>query len=159
MTVRFDPVGVSDADALVRLARDFHEENGHPLTDAGEAALCQIAGGEPFARAWLVREQTKDLGYLIITLGFSVEYGGRDGFIDDLYLVPAARGRGLGRELIDFALVQGRELGIGTLHLEVETGNEAATRLYRAAGFTETGRRLMRLRLAACAQASDGASS
>jgi ribosomal protein S18 acetylase RimI-like enzyme len=147
VTVRFDPVGVSDADTLVRLARDFHAEDGHPLTKAGEAALRQIAHGEPFARAWLVREDDAALGYLILTLGFSVEYGGRDGFIDDLYLVPAARGRGFGRQVIDFALTQACELGIRTLHLEVETGNDAAARLYRAAGFTGTGRRLMRLRL------------
>jgi len=148
MTVRFDPVCVSDADTLVRLARDFHREDGHPLTEGGEAALRQIAHGEPFARAWLVREDDAALGYLIITLGFSVEYGGRDGFIDDLYLVSAARGHGLGRKLIDFARAQARELGIGTLHLEVEGGNDAAARLYRAAGFSETGRRLMRLRVA-----------
>jgi ribosomal protein S18 acetylase RimI-like enzyme len=147
VTLRFDPVRVSDAGTLVLLARDFHGEDGHPLTAAGEAALRQIARGEPLARAWLVREEDMVVGYLIITLGFSVEYGGRDGFIDDLYLMPAARGRGVGRKLIDFALVQARKLGIGTLHLEVKTGNDAATRLYRRAGFEETGRRLMRLRL------------
>jgi ribosomal protein S18 acetylase RimI-like enzyme len=147
MTLRFDPVCEGDAETLVRLARDFHQEDGHPLAEAGEKALRDIAHAEPFARAWLVRENDALLGYLVLTLGFSVEYGGRDGFIDDLYLVPAARGRGLGRRLIEFALAQARNLGIGTLHLEVETGNEAATRLYRAVGFSETGRRLMRLRL------------
>ena len=54
-------------------------------------ALRQIAHGEPFAQAWLVRRQGQALGYVIITLGFSVECGGRDGFIDDFYLVPAAQ--------------------------------------------------------------------
>jgi ribosomal protein S18 acetylase RimI-like enzyme len=147
MTLRFDPVCEDDAETLVRLARDFHREDGHPLTEAGERALRGIAGGEPLARAWLVRDDDAWLGYLILTLGFSVEYGGRDGFIDDLYLVPAARGRGFGRRLIEFALAQARDLGIGTLHLEVEAANEAATQLYRAVGFSETGRRLMRLRL------------
>jgi ribosomal protein S18 acetylase RimI-like enzyme len=147
VTIRVDPVCADDAETLVRLARDFHREDGHPLTEAGESALRGIADGEPFARAWLVRQGDALLGYLILTLGFSVEYGGRDGFIDDLYLVPAARGRGLGRRLIEFALAQARDLGIGTLHLEVEAGNEAATQLYRAVGFSETGRRLMRLRL------------
>jgi ribosomal protein S18 acetylase RimI-like enzyme len=69
------------------------------------------------------------VGYVVITLGYSIEYGGRDGFIDDLYLVPEPA------------------LGIGTLHLEVETGNDYASRLYRRAGFEATGRRLLRLRL------------
>lgn len=147
MTLTFDPAGEADADALLHLARAFHQEEGHPIGDAGEAALRQLARGEPMARAWIVRQQGEAIGYLIMTLGFSIEYGGRDGFIDDLYLVPSARGHGLGRRLLEFALARATELGIGTLHLEVETENDAATLLYRRAGFEETGRRLMRLRL------------
>jgi ribosomal protein S18 acetylase RimI-like enzyme len=150
VTLHFDPLTETDADALVELARTFHRDDGHPLTPAGETALRQIARGEPLARAWLVRQGDQTLGYVIITLGFSVEYGGRDGFVDDLYLVPETRGRGLGREVLEFTVAQAAALGIGTLHLEVETDNERATRLYRAAGFVETGRRLMRLSLRGC---------
>src|ERR1700733_4799474 len=127
MDLHFDPVGPTDAETLVQLAGDFHREDGHPLGAAGEAALRQCAHGEPCARAWLVRQQAEACGYVVITLGFSVEYGGRDGFIDDLYLVPACRGRGFGRRLLDFALARATELGIATLHLEVETINEPAT--------------------------------
>ena len=48
----------------------------------------------------------------------------------------------------DFHFEEGAaELGIRTLHLEVEVRNDNATRLYRIAGFRETGRRLMRLRV------------
>ena len=68
-------------------------------------------------------------------------------FIDDLYLAPNMRGQGVGRKLLDFALEEAARLGIGTLHLEVETDNARAARLYRSAGFEETGRRLMRRRL------------
>jgi ribosomal protein S18 acetylase RimI-like enzyme len=154
--VRFDPVAPSDGPALLAMARTFHAEDGHPLTRAGEAALLRVASGEePLARAWVVRGAgaVEPLGYLVLTLGYSVEYGGRDGFIDDLYLAPVLRGRGVGRRLLVFALEQATTLGIGTLHLEAEVGNAEALRLYRAAGFEETGRRLMRRRiqpLAAC---------
>jgi hypothetical protein len=89
------PVGPADADDLVALARAFHADEGRPLDAAAEAALAQIARGEPLARAWVARVAGCAVGYLSITLGYSVEYGGRDGFIDDLYLVPDARGREL----------------------------------------------------------------
>jgi len=89
------------------------------------------------------------VGYLIITLGYSVEYGGRDGFIGDVYLVPEARRAGLRRRLLAFALAEAERLGVRTLHLEVEVENERATRLYREGGFEETGRRLMRRRIMA----------
>ena len=84
----------------------------------------------------------------MLSLGFSIEHGGRDGFIDDLYLVPAARGMGLGRALLAFAVGEAEKLGIRMLHLEVEPGNDRAHDLYRRNGFTESGRRLMSLRLA-----------
>lgn len=142
--IHFDPVGPADADTLLRFAQDFHREDGHPLDAAGELAVVQITAGEPFARAWIVRQAHEAIGYVVLTLGYSIEYGGRDGFIDDLYLVPAARGRGVGRKLLDFTLARASELGIRTLHLEVEAGNDGATRLYRSAGFEATGRTLMR---------------
>jgi ribosomal protein S18 acetylase RimI-like enzyme len=146
-TPTFDLVRAEDAPTLLRLARDFHREDGHPLDRAGEEAVASVAAGEPFARAWLAREGNDVLGYLLITLGFSIEYGGRDGFIDDFFVTQAARGRGLGKKMLDFALAQADALGIRTLHLEVEPGNDPALDLYRAAGFEETGRRLMRRRL------------
>jgi ribosomal protein S18 acetylase RimI-like enzyme len=136
-----------DAALLLEMARAFHIEDGHPLTPAGEASAMRIARGEPLARAWIVRTAGRVVGYLVITLGYSIEYEGRDGFIDDLYLTPEVRGRGLGRMLIDFALLEAVRLGVGTLHLEVEGVNDSALHLYRAAGFEQTGRRLMRRRL------------
>jgi ribosomal protein S18 acetylase RimI-like enzyme len=147
MELHLDPVGIGDADALLHLARAFHLEDGHALDEAGETAVMQIAAGEPFARAWIVRQAHVAVGYVVLTLGYSIEYGGRDGFIDDLYLMPAMRGRGCGRQMLRFALSQAAELGIRTLHLEVEAVNESATRLYRSAGFAATGRTLMRCHL------------
>jgi len=147
MDVMFEIAREADADALLAMARAFHSEDGHPLDPMGEAAVVRIATGEPLARAWIVRNRRTALGYVVITLGYSIEYGGPDGFIDDLYVIPEARGRGLGKKLLEFALIEAAGLGITTLHLEVGTENEHACRLYRSAGFTSTGRRLMRLRL------------
>ncbi len=146
--VQSDPASAADAPALLDMARAFHAEGGHPLAASGEAAVLRAAAGEePLARIWIVRHAGEASGYLILTLGYSIEYGGRDGFIDDLYLAPGLRGRGVGARLVAFALERAAALGVGTLHLEVEAGNADAERLYRAAGFEETGRRLMRRHL------------
>ena len=147
MDVVFEMAREADADALLVMARAFHDEDGHPLDKMGEAAVVQVARGEPFARAWILRRGRVAVGYVVITLGYSIEYGGRDGFIDDLYLVPEARGHGLGGKLLEFTLTEAAALGIRTLHLEVETANEYASRLYRRAGFEASGRRLLRFRL------------
>jgi len=146
--LRFEAATVADLDALLALARAFHAEDGHALSQAGAGALAAVAGGEPLARCWLVRRAGRAVGYVVLSLGFSIEHGGRDGFIDDLYLVPAARGMGLGRALLAFAVGEAEKLGIRMLHLEVEPGNDRAHDLYRRNGFTESGRRLMSRRLA-----------
>jgi ribosomal protein S18 acetylase RimI-like enzyme len=112
-----------------------------------EAAVVPVARGEPFARAWILRHGRAVVGYVVITLGYSIEHGGRDGFIDGLYVVPEARGHGLGWKLLEFTLTAATALGVRTLYLEVETENEYASRLYQRAGFEATSRRLMRLRL------------
>jgi folate-dependent phosphoribosylglycinamide formyltransferase PurN len=56
-------------------------------------------------------------------------------------------GRAVGQISDTAALSQAAQLGIGTLHLEVETSNEQAARLYLSAGFKATGRTLMRVRI------------
>lgn len=142
-----DPAGPGDAELLIAFAQAFHREDGHPLSAEGEAALRQIAGVEPMARCWIIRRANEAIGYLVLTLGFSIEHGGRDGFIDDLYLIPSARGAGAGSVVLDFALEEARGLGIHMLHLEVDAANDRAMSLYRSRGFAENGRRLMSLRL------------
>ena len=147
--LQYDLALENEAEVLVGLARAFHTEDSHPLSPEGESALRRIASGEPMARCWLIRRAGQVIGYLVVTLGYSIEHGGRDGFIDDLYLVPSARGGGFGTAVLDFALKQARLLGIVTLHLEVDPKNERAMSLYRSRGFAENGRRLMSLRLQA----------
>ena len=147
MDLQFDPLRGDEAAALVAMVRAHHADDDYPHSPYFEAAIVQIAKGEPMARAWMVRHADRVVGYVVLTLGYSIEYGGRDGFIDDLYLIPEARGRGWGRIVVDFALSEAVRLGIRTLHLEVEANNNRAQSLYRFAGFEETGRRLMRRRL------------
>jgi ribosomal-protein-alanine N-acetyltransferase len=51
------------------------------------------------------------------------------------------QGRGLARQLLATHLARLASIGVTTLFLEVEEGNQPATSLYRAFGFEETGRR------------------
>jgi ribosomal protein S18 acetylase RimI-like enzyme len=77
-----------------------------------------------------------------------MEYGGRDAFIDDLFIRPAFRGKGLGRSALAEVRSAALSLGVRALHLEVGRDNSAAQALYRRAGFEDSGRQLLTLRLA-----------
>lgn len=54
-------------------------------------------------------------------------------------IIPAYRGLGLGRRLIDAALAQARETGFVRIMLEVRADNARAISLYRKVGFVAEG--------------------
>lgn len=134
----------ADAPLLLQMCRDFHIEDGSPLDAAGEASIAHVCQGEPLAPAYLLEYGGEPAGFFVLTLGYSVENGGMDGFIDDIYLLPHLRGQGLGRIAVQLAIAAAREAGIRVLLLEVEAPNERAYSLYRKMGFDDTRRRLLR---------------
>jgi ribosomal protein S18 acetylase RimI-like enzyme len=81
-------------------------------------------------------------GYSILIQHWSNEYGGAILLIDELYVKPAARGRGLGREFFEMLK---RELPWQPriMILEVARSNPRAQRFYSSLGFTEKSNILM----------------
>lgn len=146
-TVKLRPAGVADEAVLLELARAFHAEDGHPLTKQGVAAIGQVARGHPLGRAWLIEEAGHVIGYTILCLGFGIEYGGPDAFVDDLYLVSQARGRGIGRIVLELLQGEARSQGLAALFLVVDPDNWRARRLYDRAGFEGSNWLLMAKRL------------
>lgn len=147
--ISIDAAGPQHVTAVLELSRAMNQEGGHPLDEAGEAAVRLLCLGDMAARCWIARSASGDraVGYIILTLGFSIEHGGRDGFIDEYYVVPEMRGMGLGRRMMQIAEEAARALGVKTLHLEVERRNRRAQEVYRAAGWRDTNRKLLSKKL------------
>ena len=82
-------------------------------------------------------------GYLILTFGFSLEYGGRDAFIDEFFIATPHRGRGLGKAALEEVARLAPGLGVHAIHLEVADNNHGAESLYSRQGFYRHNRRLM----------------
>jgi ribosomal protein S18 acetylase RimI-like enzyme len=115
--------------------------------DKAEAALRMLIADPALGEAWLIDRDGSEAGYLVVTWGFSLEFHGRDAFVDELYVVPELRGMGLGRLAIDHAAERCRARGIEALHLEVDPENDRAVSLYCRSGFRERTYRLMSRRL------------
>lgn len=64
-----------------------------------------------------------------------MEFGGLDGFIDELYVRPGVRGRGLASEVLLTLPKALAEAGLKALHLEVDTQNAGAQKIYAKCGF------------------------
>lgn len=94
-------------------------------------------------QVWIFFDGKIPVGYIVLTLGFSFEYHGRDAFIDELYVQPEYRRQGIGKRAMRFVEERARELGVNALHLEVDQGNEPAAELYRRTGYENHARFLM----------------
>ncbi len=132
------------AEALLDLLEQFYIEARYPFDrEKARTALEPFLADPALGRAWLFRDGGAPVGYFVLTLGWSLEYGGRDAFVDELFVSPSHRGRGLGRRALEVIDEACRELGVRALHLEVEKDNVAAVELYRQRGFEDHDRRLM----------------
>ena len=148
MAATLTPARPEHTALLVELMQEFYAESGYSMDrDRAHRAFQDLLADTSLGRVWLIHRDDQIAGYVILTLGYSLEYGGRDAFVDDLYLCPPFRGQGLGK----LALVQLREtcleLGVRALHLEVERENHSAASLYRRSGFVGHNRELLTLRL------------
>jgi ribosomal protein S18 acetylase RimI-like enzyme len=134
---------------LLELMRALYHEDGSTALqeDGAETALRGLLAAPDRGLVWVIEQGGEAAGYLVLTWGYSLEFHGRDAFIDELYVAPRHRGAGLGRRAVEVAENACRAHGAGAVHLEVEVDNERAHALYRRNGFAERGRRLLTKRL------------
>jgi ribosomal protein S18 acetylase RimI-like enzyme len=133
-----------DVESVLGLMRQYYEEDGYPFSESrARKAVLGLMADQSLGRLWVMETEGQIVGYLAITLGYSLEYLGRDAFVDEIVVAPDWRGRGLGTRALALAEETCRELGVNALHLEVEREKTAAQNLYRRAGFVDHDRYLM----------------
>jgi len=124
----------ADAEAIAKLLYDFQAEFEEPspeldvlasryekLLHDGEMTVLLVGDGpDGFAqlrfRPWV--------------------YDGLHSYLEELYVVPARRGQGLGRALLEGAIEAAREVGATHMELGTSEDDRAARALYESAGFT-----------------------
>ena len=133
----------NDAEAVTQLALSFHREDGHPLSQKGIDALLEMLKPDfRDGRVLLMIVDDQISGYGVLCHGYSIEFGGRDAFLDDIYIVPAHRSRGLGSALVESLEQCAREAGCRAIHLEIMPRNRAEN-LYRRLNYHDRGSKLL----------------
>jgi GNAT superfamily N-acetyltransferase len=98
MNARLRIATVADSAVLIQLMSEFYAESDYAIdSERAEAAFSELLRDERLGRVWLIEWQSEIAGYVVLTLGYGMEYGGRDAFVDDLFVRPAFRGKGLGK--------------------------------------------------------------
>jgi GNAT superfamily N-acetyltransferase len=130
MQAPFRPATTADEATLLELMREFYREGRMPFDErAARAALRGLLADPGRGRALLIEVDGAIAGYLVVCFGWSLEFQGRDAFVDELYLRERFRGRGIGTRALEVAAEVCRISDVRALHLEVERGNARAQSL------------------------------
>jgi ribosomal protein S18 acetylase RimI-like enzyme len=139
-----------DIPQLVELMTEFYAEAGYTLLPEPAARTFAYLLGDPkLGQVWILEYDSLAAGYIVLTVCFSMEYGGLRGFVDDLFVRESYRGRGLARAALEEVRRTCEVLGVRALHVEVGPENDAARGVYRRSGFKHSGRLLLTWPLAA----------
>ena len=134
----------SSIETLLKLMSEFYTHEQLSFDEqAASLALKLILNNDFYGQIHLIHLDNEIVGYLVVTFGFSLEYRGRDAFVDELYIREKYRGQGIGKQSLQLAEKICQEQGIQALHLEVERENINAQTVYHKAGFVNSDRYLL----------------
>ena len=130
------PARAADAPALATLCAAHAAYEGIPHDAGGHAERLADALGAGRLRAWLGWLRGDAVGYASATPDFATLTARPFLHLDCLYLEPAARGQGLGAELLAAVTAQARALGCTQLQWQTPVWNADAIRFYDRLGAT-----------------------
>ena len=96
--VRFVPATPGDLDTILAMMRDLYAYDRLEFEEArARRALGGLIADDRVGRAFLIEEGDVVAGYVVLTFQYGLEVGGRETFVDELFIKEPHRGRGLGR--------------------------------------------------------------
>ncbi len=132
-----------EVDQIARLLVEFRDHLGHswPTEDSFVSSVQRLIA-RPDAEFWLASLGADSAPGGICQLRFrhSVWTAAEDCWLEDLYVRPDARRRGLARALVERALERARERGCRRVELDTSEDNHGAIRLYDSLGFSATSK-------------------
>ena len=144
LPVRFEIYEKRHQDEVATMMAEFYAIDSYPFDmEKAKVNLAHFASDESLGRLYVVRVQDQLAGYIVLAFGFSFERGGRDAFVDELYIRQAFRNQGIGKLTMQHIESVAKSLQVNALHLEVEPHNQHALQLYTRRGFRDTNRKLL----------------
>lgn len=145
MKINFKAVDHSEIKKVIEMMNIFYQhEHLEFYIEKNSQIVQELLNNSNFGKIWLIRSDDDTVGYIILTFGFSVEYGGRFALIDEFYIKQEFRNKGIGTEALKFVEVNCKASGVESIHLQVKNFNSSAKKLYAVLGYEEIDRVFMR---------------
>ncbi len=121
---------------LVQAYRVFYKQTADP---EGERAFIQQHLRYGTSTIFIAELDGEPVGFMQLFRTYSTVHLANAWILEDLFVTPASRGRGVASALLDRALQVARESGASGMFLETAHDNPTAQRVYERAGWTREG--------------------
>ncbi len=132
--------GADDLSSLVALVGGFRDHLGRSKPSDSVLAKtipCMLTSSD--AQFLVAETETLScIGYALIRYRYSMWLGRAEAFLEDLFVVSAARRSGVGHALAERAIADAEAKGCAEINLDTYETNSAAIRLYERLGFTNS---------------------
>jgi len=125
-----------DRAEVLCMMREFYASDAVWSNGSDEifgADIDSCLGDCPFLEGYVFEEEHRLQGYAMVAKSFSTEFGKPCIWLEDIYVMPAFRDRGIGSAFMSY--VQNKYPG-AIFRLEVEPENERAVHVYEKYGFS-----------------------
>jgi ribosomal protein S18 acetylase RimI-like enzyme len=131
-----------DLKSTLDLLRDQFAEHQIELSEGDlRKAVLEVLQNDRLGFVLIAREAKRAIGAACISFAWTLEHGGKSAWLDELYVLPAYRRRGVGTALLREVIGVAGEMGCAAIDLEVEHNHRQAERLYQREGFEVLDRR------------------
>ena len=134
--VRIVPARVEDVPVILRLIKALaeYERMSDQVVATEDDLRAGLFGDRPIAEAVLARAGDTVVGFALFIHNFSTFLGRPGLYLEDLFVVPDWRGRGVGRQLLAYVAGVAVERGCGRMEWSVLDWNEPAVGFYQRLG-------------------------
>ena len=139
MSAEIRPVAAADIPVLVPLVEQywiFEDIEGFDAARVGREIGTLLADPR-LGSGWIARVKGQAVGYLLAVYVFSLEHLGLTAEIDEFFVLPSARGKKVGEEMLRLAEAEFVRRDCTNVSLQLARGNERARAFYRRQGYGE----------------------
>lgn len=139
---RIQRATTKDVPALLPLIAEYWHFEAIPSFEPQRVAaqLTRLLSEPGLGAGWFAVSEAVPVGYLLAVYVFSLEHLGLTAEIDEFYVVPSQRGRGVGAELLETAEGEFVRMGCTNVSLQLSKNNGSARSFYIAHGYAERSR-------------------
>ena len=133
--------------AMLPLAEHYYQEDKLPFDAARFQNALTAALTLKRGSAWWLCVADERVGYALMMDGWSIEFGGLVTILDEIFVFPRWRGKGVASQAIIALRDQFAARGGVSMSMETTPDNLSAQKLYRRLGFENTQRPVFRVAL------------